>query len=368
MRALEPHCERVHGVRIPLARSLWSCARGLAEAEPLQARYCLSPHMTAAVRHALALAGGFDLLHVEHLRAALYADEAAGLPRVFDAVDCMSRLLAQTAGVGPTWSTRLTARVELPRTRRFERQLVRQFERILLTAETERAALLGLAAAPAESAARVHVLPNGVDGDYFPSTDAPRDAATLVFVGRMAYHANFAAARLLLTDLMPRLWARRPDARLLIVGTTPPAALRALARRAGPRVVVTGAVPDVRPYLRRATLSVSPLPYAVGIQNKVLEAMATATPVVATRAACSGLRAVAGQDLLVAEGADAFAAEILRLLEEPALARTVGAAGRRYVEAQHDWRAAARDLEAIYHDAIAERAAADGWRSSVGAA
>ncbi len=357
--ALDPYCDRVQAVRIPLARSLWSCTRGLAGAAPLQARYCLSPAMTAAVRTALTPPGAYDVLHVEHLRAALYGLAAAGLPRVYDAVDCMSRLLAQTASDGPTWSSRLTARAELLRTRRFERALVRHFDRTLLTAEGERDALLALAAGPARSAApaeRVRVLPNGVDLAYFAPLDAPRDPATLVFHGRMGYHANFAAACQLVTQIMPRIWARQPEARVLLVGTDPPAALRALAQQAGPRVEVSGGVPDVRPYLGRATVSVSPLGYAVGIQNKVLEAMATATPVVATRAACAALRAVPGEHLLVADDADALAASVLRLLDDPALARRLGVAGRRYVEAQHDWRAVAGDLEAIYRDAIASYA------------
>jgi glycosyltransferase involved in cell wall biosynthesis len=121
---------------------------------------------------------------------------------------------------------------------------------------------------------------------------------------------------------------------------------------------VTGYVADVRPYLARATVSVSPLRYAVGVQNKVLEAMAMATPVVATPAACTALTARPGEQLLVAEGAEAVAAAVTRLLGDARLARRLGEAGRRYVEAEHDWRAVARSLEAIYRDAIAARAAA----------
>ena len=368
LRAIEPHCEWVVGVRIPLARSLWSCARGLAGTAPLQAQYCVSPYLTAAIRDRLAADGPYDLVHVEHLRAALYGDAVGDLPRVYDAVDCMSRLLAQTAASGPTWSSRLTARVELPRTRPFERALVGQFDRILLTAEAERGALLGLGPASAECGARVHVLPNGVDAEYFAPPDTPRDPSSLIFVGRMAYHANCAAAAWLLSDIMPRIWARRPDARLSIVGAEPPAALRRLAKRAGARVEVTGAVTDVRPYLTRASVSVNPLRYAVGIQNKVLEAMATATPVVATGAACAALRAVPGEHFLPAADAATCADAVVRVLDDAGLARTLGAAGRRYVEAHHDWHAATRDLETIYYDAIAAHAAADEPRAAAGGA
>jgi glycosyltransferase involved in cell wall biosynthesis len=353
--ALGAHCESKHGVRLSRLRSLWSCARGLADPVPRQARYCLSPRLAGAIRRAAAQ-GGFDLLHIEHLRAALYVNEAPGLPCVYDAVDCMSRLLEQTAAGGPTWSSRATARLELERTRQFERSALRRFARVLLSTESERAAWLRLDETSPERAANIRVLSNGVELGHF-TAGAVRDAATLIFVGRMGYHANHAAAVRLIGEVMPRIWERRPDARLLIVGADPRRALRALARRAGPRVEVTGAVADVRPYLRRATVSVNPLVYGVGIQNKVLEAMACATPVVATPAACGGVLAKPGEQLLVAENADGCAGHVLRLLDDPTLARRVGTAGRAYVEAQHDWRAVARSLEGIYLDLLAEHAA-----------
>ena len=110
--------------------------------------------------------------------------------------------------------------------------------------------------------------------------------------------------------------------------------------------------------MRRATVSINPLVYGVGIQNKVLEAMACATPVVATPAACGGVLAKPGEQLLVAERADGCARHALRLLDDPTLARRIGAAGRVYVEAQHDWRTVARSLEGIYLDLLAEGAAA----------
>jgi glycosyltransferase involved in cell wall biosynthesis len=333
----------------------------------------MSPIMNARIQAAFAAPASYDVLHVEHLRAAAYGFEAQAAARVYDAVDCMSRLLSQTAGSGPTWLSRATARLEIDATRRFERAAVDRFDRVLLTSESERGALLDLLASDAggdlggprrngAGAARVRALPNGVDLEYFAPAETRRDPATLIFVGRMGYHANLAGARVLIESIMARIWARRPEARLLIVGADPPASLRALASRAGDRVTVTGTVPDVRPHLARATVSVSPLPYAVGIQNKVLEAMATATPVVASRAASAGLAAEPGTDLLVEAEPERFAAAVLRLLDEQDLARRIGAAGRRYVAAHHDWRAMTARLEEIYLEAIAAEPAAAGER------
>jgi glycosyltransferase involved in cell wall biosynthesis len=363
--ALAPYCERLEAVRVPLGRSLWSCFAGLAGSAPLQARFCLAPRMAAHIQRALSATARYDVLHVEHLRAALYGLDVSGLPKVYDAVDCMSSLQAHTAGEGPTVASRLIARAELGRTRRFERALVSRFDRILVTAAKERAALLALADAGAGP--RVRVLPHGIDLSYFMPTATPRDRATLIFVGRMSYHANFAAARLLITALLPRLWQRRPETRLLIVGDRPPEALRALAARCSGRVEVTGYVADVRPYLARAALAVVPMPYAVGIQNKVLEAMAMTTPVVATPAAAGALAAVAGEHLLVAADLDGLAAAVERLLDDPGLASRLGDAGRRFVAAHHDWEAVGGELEDIYRNAVAEYGAARS-RAGVGTA
>jgi glycosyltransferase involved in cell wall biosynthesis len=264
----------------------------------------------------------------------------------------MSRLHGEAARLGPTWRSRALARAELRPTQRNEAAALRHFDRVLVSAESERRQLLALGGGDGATAAAVVTLPNVVDAAHFAAGGAAREPATLIFVGRMGYHANLAAARDLIHAIMPRLWARWPQARLLIVGADPPPLLRAWARRAGERVCVTGAVDDVRPYLTRATVAVSPLPYAVGIQNKILEAMATATPVVASPAAAAGLEAIGAGELLVADEPDAVAGAVLRLLDDPPLAARFGAAGRRYVSQRHDCADAGARLEAVYRAAL----------------
>jgi glycosyltransferase involved in cell wall biosynthesis len=122
-------------------------------------------------------------------------------------------------------------------------------------------------------------------------------------------------------------------------------------------VCVTGFVPDLRPYLARATVSVSPMQYSVGIQNKVLEAMATGTPVVASSQACSALKVRDGTHLLVADDPATFAEQVLRLLDDFALRREIAINGRNYVEERHDWQAIAGNLENIYAEVV------DKWQS-----
>jgi glycosyltransferase involved in cell wall biosynthesis len=130
-------------------------------------------------------------------------------------------------------------------------------------------------------------------------------------------------------------------------------AVRALAD--DKRIMVTGYVPDMRPFLASAAVAVTPIRYGVGIQNKVLEAMAMRTPVVTTSQARTALLAREDEHFLVGESADDFAAKVIRLLNDRELVARIGAAGRRYVEEHHDWNHLAARLEQVYRQAIDSR-------------
>ncbi|MBN8902036.1 MAG: glycosyltransferase, partial [Rhodospirillales bacterium] len=153
--------------------------------------------------------------------------------------------------------------------------------------------------------------------------------------GTMDYAPNVDAVTWFATDVLPLIRARLPDAQFHVVGAHPAPAVQALARR--PSVHVTGRVADVRPYLAHAAVAVAPLRIARGIQNKVLEAMAMARPVVVTSGALEGIDAIPGRDLLLADAAEAFAAACCRLVERPDLAAALGAAARARVVAHYDW-------------------------------
>jgi glycosyltransferase involved in cell wall biosynthesis len=149
--------------------------------------------------------------------------------------------------------------------------------------------------------------------------------------------------------VMPRVWQRHPDARLVLAGKDPSPALQALA--APGRIEVTGYVEDMAATMERATVLAAPLVYAAGIQNKVLEAMARGVPVVTSASACAALEAVVGRDVVAADDDAQFAEAVGRLLEDRVYRDAVGAAGRSHVERHHDWDALARTLLGVYADA-----------------
>jgi glycosyltransferase involved in cell wall biosynthesis len=153
---------------------------------------------------------------------------------------------------------------------------------------------------------------------------------------------------------MPLVWAKQPDVQLQIVGKDPTPAVLALAEH--PNVTVTGSVPDMRPYLAQAAIAVSTVRYGVGIQNKVLEAMAMGTPVVCSAQATSSLQTQPGRDLLVGDTPDEIAQHLLVLLESPEKRKAIGDAGRRYVETHQSWERSVSLLEDVYEEALYERA------------
>ncbi|GAC1385472.1 MAG: glycosyltransferase [Ktedonobacteraceae bacterium] len=327
---------------------------------PLQVAYARSARFTLAVQE-LCQQRAFDVVHVEHMRGIASLESMARVcPLVWDAVDCISLLCKHTIVAGPNMTVRGVALLEHKRTQRYEARMMRQLRHIVVTSERDRQAMIALhrtfmgdlTTSDEALGAGICVLPNGVDLAYFSPLQEERRPLNIVFSGKMSYHANVATAIYLHKQIMPLIWQQRPEATLTIVGSKPPKVIQHLAQ--DPRVEVTGYVDDLRSYIRRAEVILSPMVYSVGIQNKVLEAMALGTPVVVAAQAVSALGARPGQDLLVAETAPEFARAALRVMEDPALHADLRQSGRNYVEQHHNWQTVTDQLVAVYARAIAD--------------
>jgi glycosyltransferase involved in cell wall biosynthesis len=352
MEELREVCTAVHVVPLARWRTLWNGLRALPADQPLQMAYSRSPQFARLVRR-LQAEQRFDVVHVEHLRGAVLSEAVRkGTPIIYDAVDSISLLFRHVLESPPNLKSRLMAMLDLGRTRRFEARLGERFDRVVVTSQADRDTLVALAKNGVDGRRDV-VLPCGVDLAYFYYAAAQnREPATLIFTGKMSYHANVAAALDLTQKVMPRVWQEAPKTELWVVGKNPPRAVRALG--ADLRVTVTGTVPDIRPYLARATMAVCAIRYGVGIQNKLLEAMAMGTPVVCTPQACSALAVQPGRELLIGHTPDALARQALSLLGQVGRRAELGRAGRRFVEAHHSWETMTAKLEQVYESALEE--------------
>lgn len=363
-------CTRVLTAPLGKAGMLWNALCALPGRLPFQAALNNSSELLKLV-HQEARSGQHDIAHVEHLRASALGTELRGLPAVLDSVDCISMLFERTLRGSPSLKSRAMALVDLARTRTYEANYLARYERVIISSPEDAWALEMLRDMHDEDSERhaiatspVTVIPNGVDLDYFAPQPRTRAPATIVFSGKMSYHANTATALFLVQEIMPLVWERRPDARVVLAGSAPPREIQALD--SDPRVTVTGYLPDLRPSIAGATLAVCPLRYGVGIQNKVLEAMALATPVVVARQATQALQVMDGRDVFLAEEPDEYAQAILTLINDPWLATQIGQAGRRYVEQHHDWDGAAQKLEVIYRQAMARTNGKSSRREKMG--
>lgn len=326
-----------------LRNALTAMPRGV----PLQAAYSHHPAAEAAIADA---ARHCDVVHVEHLRGVVLADSVRDTPRVLDAVDSIAVLFEHARTRANSWKHRLMASADVGRTRRFEGQFVNRFARVVVSSARDAAAFKALSSRNA--ADRIVAIPNGVDSDYWTLTRDRSSAPTILFSGKMSYHANETAALRLVRRIMPIVWQTLPNINVMLAGLDPGQEVRALA--ADPRVTITGYESDLRPRFAAATIVVAPLEYGVGIQNKVLEAMAAGVPVVASSAACEGITAAIGRDLLAGDSDEQLAAHVVALLSDEPRRTALAANGRRYVTASHDWLALGRRLVCVYGDACAD--------------
>ncbi|MXP42400.1 TIGR03087 family PEP-CTERM/XrtA system glycosyltransferase [Altererythrobacter soli] len=315
------------------------------------------PVSLSAFRHA-GLAGyverllrerPIDTIYVFSGQMGQYVPQGWSGRLVVDLVDVDSAKFEAYAAE-KAWPTRWVDAREGRLLRAEESRLAGIADRTLLVSEAE--AALFRSRVDASHAAKVVALGNGVDFSAFdPAQTAPHPQLAaapgphLVFTGQMDYPPNVAAARRVARSILPAVRRHHPQAQFHIVGRAPAAELRALDGQGGVRV--WGEVPAVQPFLRAADLVVAPLAIARGVQNKVLEAMAMARPVLLSPDAAAGIGATDGEHLAVEDDDAAFARRALELLSRPEQGSAMGAAARRFVVERMSWPAMLAPLPAL---------------------
>jgi len=361
-------CTTVRIIRIRKPAAKLRAAATLLTSRPLSLGYFNSLKMQRQVKRMLA-EQSFDAIFVYSSAMAQYVPAQWHSRSIVDLVDVDSekwREYAARTSPPQSW----LYRIEAARLRKYEHKIVSQFTHTILT--TSREAVLLSELDEFTRRARLRIITNGVNSNYFqPEESVPRTTTSgfagvrsfaaargadsvprLVFTGAMDYYANIEAAEWFVAEILPLIRQQQPHAEFLIVGSNPTTNVKKLARQPG--VKVTGFVEDVRPYLQGATLCVVPLRIARGVQNKLLEAMACGKAVVATPEAAAGLHIRNGEDLLLAASADEFAAAVLQVIRNQTLRESLGWHARSFIEAHHDWRPMLESLVELV-ESIADR-------------
>ncbi len=355
VQRLREMCAEVHAVRLYPRNARVRSLGGLWQGEALTLRYYRSAGLARWVAQVVA-AQQIDAAVVFSSSMAQYAQAWPALPMLVDFVDVDSAKWTHYAG-SHRWPLSWLYRREGERLLACERAIAAQAARSFFVTAQEAELFRSLAP---ESAAAVDAMGNGVDTEFF-APDAARESPfaagelPLVFTGAMDYWPNVDAAVWFAREVLPALRTDFPALRLHIVGRSPTPAVMALA---GPAVVVTGTVPDVRPYLQHAAVAVAPLRIARGIQNKILEAMAMARAVVASRACAQVIDAVDGSELLAATTVADFVHQVSHLLREPARAAAIGIAARQRVLQGYSWDAHLAGLDRYLQTGTMQQVAA----------
>lgn len=330
--ALRQYCETVTIARVVPALARLRALRYLLTTKPLTIPYFFSAELQKDVGRALA-SRSYDRIYVYCSAMAQYAEipEAQDIPMVVDLVDVDSdkwRQYATSARFPHSWVYRREAKS----LGQYERTVCQRAASVVVT--TEREAGLVREICPS---ARVHVIPNGVDREYFNPGPVQDSGAvpTVSFTGDMSYFPNEQAVVFFATEVLPLIRHEIPTTRFLIVGRQPTPNVLRLQTLEG--VEVTGFVPDVRPYLAQSHVSVAPFAIAAGIQNKILEAMSYCLPVVATSRIAQSLSPSVAEMVDFGDTPQELATKVVNLLRDPERRRRVGLEGRARVGAEYDW-------------------------------
>ncbi len=332
MRAM---CTSMHVAPLNRRMATLLCLRGLLTGEALSVTYFQDRGLARWVRDVITRVKPAMIFVYSSNMAPYVLDQPRSSPLVVDLVDVDSekwRAYAEAL----TGLKRWVYRREWRKVAALERRIAAEADMASFVSDAEASLFATLVP---DHAAQVIGVSNGVDYRYFDPAGsyAPVYDTTVpnyVFTGTMDYPPNADAVAWFAADILPVIRKTLPGAQFHIVGHSPSEAVQRLARIEG--VHVTGRVPDVRPYVAHATASVAPMRIARGIQNKVLEAMSLARPVVVTSGALEGIDAVPNQEVILADDAASFAGACVRLAAGN-LGSVVGRAARDCVLQRYDW-------------------------------
>jgi glycosyltransferase involved in cell wall biosynthesis len=336
--SLAPYCAAIHPVLMdwrdkPEGSSLLKLCKELKATRqlvPLQSRVKFSRKVSTVVEE---LFPACRLIVVERLDMAIHVH--SGLSRknrnqrmILDLDDIETDLKRDWYRLSPPrgWRARLAARIDIAILERYQRRMLKRFDRILVASDPDRKRL--------GNGSELCVIPNGTDVGRGPFSDSS-DGRTLLCLGTYGHWPNVDGLQNFIRNILPLIQREFPDVRVLVVGRDMPDAVTCL--HDGKHILVSPDVPEVDPFYQESTVSVVPLRLGGGTRLKILEAFAIGTPVVSTSIGCHGLNVQDGEHLLIGDSPEAFARACLTLLHNKEQRADLTAHARKLVEQNYNW-------------------------------
>lgn len=334
---LRKYCSQVEVIKFSQIRAYFNSIIYSFSSKPIQVGYWYSPKMRKMVDK-LVESNDFDIMHAQFFRMAQYVTKYTDYPKVLDLTDALSLNLHRRAQLDRGLSLPLI-KLEERRVRKYEIEIINNFDVGTMVSPFDRDYLLEL-----DNSLKLDVIPMGVDLEYFSPAETGYKTRIL-FTGTMNYFPNYDAALYFCNEILPLIKQELPEVSFYVVGNNPHKQLRQIACN---DIVVTGHVPDVRPYFADSAVFVCPLRSGSGMQTKNLEAMAMGVPIVTTSIGLEGLEATSGKEIFVADDPNDFANHVIQLIREPELRRKISENGRKLVETKYSWPKITKRLTQIY--------------------
>jgi sugar transferase (PEP-CTERM/EpsH1 system associated) len=318
-------CASVSVYQIRRARLFFNVIKGWIDGLPAQVAYFLDQRQKRRMQQDLIRLGP-DHIFAQLIRTSEYV-RILPVAKTLDYMDVFSVGSMQRAETG-NWFLRPFFAFESKRLQHYERSVYTDFSRHMIISTQDRDRL------PLSYRGNVAVISNGVDYDFFAPLRTSVEQYDVLFVGNMGYLPNIEAAEYLISEVMPHVWQKAPDTSVCLAGARPH---RRVQKLRSDLVQVTGWVEDVRPYYNRSRVFAAPMFTGLGLQNKILEAMAMEVPCITTPIVDKAIGGSAEGALWVAEDAITFAEMIIRLLQVDVEAEELGKKGRAFVKTHYDW-------------------------------
>jgi glycosyltransferase involved in cell wall biosynthesis len=344
VRHLERYCQVVYTVPMKRGaiRDAWYMGLSFLTRQPFMMLRDDRKAMRELV-DCLSAEQSFDIAHADQLNMGQYAERVRGAFKVLDAHNALWLLykrLWKTMSQGPhRWLLGRDWRL----LKSYEGRLVREFDAVLAVSYKDKAVLQEAAGKPVD----IVVIPIAIDTDEVTVVEREAEPRHILHIGTMYWPPNIDAVKWFVHQVYPLIRQQRPDVQFDVIGARPPAELLAL-NNAGLGINVTGYVKDSTPYLQRAAVMVVPLLAGGGMRVKILNALAEGIPIVSTTLGYEGIKVTTGQDILVGDTSKEFAAQVMQVLNDPALGRKLAANGRKLVEETYDYRSVCRPLDEVY--------------------
>ena len=299
----------------------------------------------------------FDALHADHLHMTYYRDGFNDLPCVVDEHNVEYMILKRCAQIEHNYRKKIIFLDQSQKMKSYEARQIGKFTRYLAVSEDDKNILERLI----QGKIKGEVIPNGVDTEFFKTIDDRPETIdqesksqvssleSLVFTGSLDWLPNEDAVLFFCKEILPLIWRSNPEAKFYVVGKGATQKLLELSQQ-DKRIVMTGRVDDVRPFIAKSQVFVVPIRVGGGTRLKILEAMAMEKAVVSTTVGAEGIQHTKGKDILLADEPQDFADKVVSLLNNPSKRQEMGEAGRELVCRLYDWNIIGERLNAIYRE------------------